>query len=81
MLKKQKYCTAKSAQYRKQAPFKGSNREVRGKIIRLLLTRSPMLEYELCEELRENPIQIKENLTALQKEGFIIINENRVYIS
>jgi A/G-specific adenine glycosylase len=81
MLKKRKYCSAKSVQYKKQTPFKGSNREVRGKIIRLLLTRSPILEYEICEELREKPIQIKENLTTLQKEGFIIINENSIYIA
>jgi len=61
----------RSAHYRKQLPFHGSNRQVRGMILRLLLRKPAITESEIVRELKSNPKKIKENLSALQNEGFI----------
>jgi A/G-specific adenine glycosylase len=64
----------RSAHYKKQSPFAGSDRELRGKIMRSTLSqkRNKMSAKELLKELavpRERFIDIIENLT---KEGFIV---------
>jgi A/G-specific adenine glycosylase len=64
----------RSAHYKKQSPFAGSDRELRGKIMRSTLSqkRNKMSVKELLKELavpRERFIDIIKNLT---KEGFIV---------
>jgi A/G-specific adenine glycosylase len=64
----------RSAHYKKQSPFAGSERELRGKIMRSTLSqkRNKMRAKELLRELavpRERFIAIIENLI---KEGFIV---------
>jgi A/G-specific adenine glycosylase len=64
----------RSAHYKKQSPFAGSDRELRGKIMRSTLSqkRNKMSAKELLKELavsRERFIDIIEGLT---KEGFIV---------
>jgi A/G-specific adenine glycosylase len=64
----------RSAHYKKQLPFAGSNRELRGKIMRSTLSqkRNKMSAKELLKELavsRERFIDIIEDLA---KEGFIV---------
>jgi A/G-specific adenine glycosylase len=64
----------RSAHYKKQSPFTGSDRELRGKIMRSTLSqkRNKMSAKELLKELavsRERFIDIIEDLT---KEGFIV---------
>jgi A/G-specific adenine glycosylase len=59
----------KSAHYTKQSQFKGSDRQMRGKIIKILTQESPMTEEQLlaildCEALRLK--KIIEQLTAEQ---------------
>lgn len=61
----------RSAHYRKQAKFKGSNREVRGKILKLLIASSSLTEVEIFKELKINSKKLKEILNLLIKEGFI----------
>jgi len=61
----------RSAHYRKQSPFQGSNRQVRGMILRLLLMKPDITESEIICELKSNPEKIKENLSVLQNEGFV----------
>jgi A/G-specific adenine glycosylase len=61
----------RSAHYRKQSPFQGSNRQVRGMILRLLLRKPDITESEIICELRSDPEKIKENLSVLQNEGFV----------
>lgn len=61
----------RSAHYRKQSPFQGSNRQVRGMILRLLLRKPDITELEIIRELKSDPEKIKENLSALQNEGFV----------
>jgi A/G-specific adenine glycosylase len=59
--------------YHVQSAFKGSTREVRGNIIRLLLSRESIPEQELFSLLDHKGEQVKEILRQLHKEGFIDI--------
>ena len=81
MLKQKVNLSNKSAHYRKQSPFKGSNREVRSKIIKLLLSHPFLSEREIIENLNLSPGHIKEILTGLQKEGFIKNDETKFSIA
>lgn len=71
----------RSAHYRKQSKFKGSNREIRGKILKLLIASSNLTEAEILRELEISPKKLKENLSLLIKEGFIKQENNRFSIS
>jgi A/G-specific adenine glycosylase len=81
MLKKEEKLTERSAHYQQQAAYKGSNRELRGQILRLLLEHSPISLSELVDELEGNSMQVKNNLSALQKEGFLILKADTIYIA
>lgn len=61
----------RSAHYAKQSKFKGSLREVRGKILRTLLTKQPMTAKQLKSELQMEDEKIEKALNALIKEGFL----------
>ena len=61
----------RSAHYRKQSKFKGSRREIRGKILKLLIASSSLTEAEIFKELKINSKKLKEILNLLIKEGFI----------
>ncbi len=69
----------KSTHYRKQAPFKGSTREIRGKILELLIKQGTMeikniqRIFDIKEEKR-----IKNTIIQLEKEGFIEIIDDKV---
>ncbi len=72
MLKKQyQNPNRKSAHYHKQTPFKGSNRELRGMILKSLTRHSIMSERELVQTLGIDLRRIKNILSPLQDEGFI----------
>ncbi len=72
MLKKQhQNPNRKSAHYQKQPPFEGSNRQIRGMILKLLTAESPLSHREIAERLGKDPERVKGNLTQLQEEGFI----------
>ena len=62
----------RSAHYRKQAPFKGSNREIRGKILKLLINNKNMKKGDLLKELKDiSPEKLTQILNQLEKESFI----------
>ena len=81
MLKKEERLTVRSAHYHQQDPFKGSNREIRGQILRLLIEHSPISVYELVDKLEGNSVQVKNNLSAMQKEGFLILEADTINIA
>ena len=68
--KKYQNPSRQSAHNRKQAPFKGSNRELRGRIISLITTNPGITESELVRRLNSDPAPISLNLAKLEKEGF-----------
>ena len=78
MLKIRNNFNTRSVHYRKQNPFKGSNREVRGNILSLLLGNSTLTYSDIERSLALSPMIIRENLDRLQKEGFITVIKDRV---
>jgi len=62
----------KSAHYHKQTPFRGSNREIRGMILRVLAGKPSISEAEIVRRLKTAPDRVRANLTQLQQEGFVI---------
>ena len=62
---------ARSTHYKKQTTFKGSNREVRGAILRTLLSAEKMTTYSLSKKLRKDESAIKHALQTLEKEELV----------
>ncbi|MCX5885463.1 MAG: winged helix-turn-helix transcriptional regulator [Proteobacteria bacterium] len=72
MLKKeQQNPNRKSAHYQKQSPFEGSNRQIRGMILRALMKEAPLSKSEIAKIIGRAVQDINDNLVQLQKEGFI----------
>lgn len=61
-----------SKHYVKQKPFKGSDREVRGAIIRTLVQQTSADEREIICLTKIDPDKIREQLSQLKKEGMIM---------
>jgi len=61
----------RSAHYQKQSPFHGSDRQVRGMLIKILTRQSCVSEREIMEKLQISSDKLKNNLAQLLKEGFI----------
>lgn len=60
----------KSSHYNRQSTFKGSNRELRGKILKALLT-GPQQLTTLAKKLRTPRKKVLATLTELTRDGFI----------
>jgi A/G-specific adenine glycosylase len=71
----------KSAHYQKQSPFEGSDRQIRGMILRALTTELSMSEREIIRRLGMDPGRVKRNLIQLQQEGFLRQRRNRFTIA
>jgi A/G-specific adenine glycosylase len=61
----------RSAHYYKQSPFKGSNRQIRGMILKTLVTHSALTEQELIQELDIPPQRVQPVIGQLHKEGLV----------
>ncbi len=62
----------RSAHYAKQSMFSGSDRELRGKILRLLLARKKIPQSRLFETMPQPKVRIKRIVNDLEREGFIL---------
>jgi A/G-specific adenine glycosylase len=72
MLKKsQPNPSRKSRHYTKQSRFEGSDRQIRGAIIRALTQHKSLTPQELIDVTGKEPERIMVQLDALRKEGFI----------
>ena len=71
----------RSAHYRKQSKFKGSSREVRGKILKLLLTSEKLSEQEIMKKFNKEPGSLRKILKSLSDEGFVREEEGFYYIN
>lgn len=81
MLKKQgANPNQKSAHYSKQAPFAGSDRQVRGTIIRHLLSMGVLNEPELITLTGIEPTRAGGILSRLEKDGFIKRGASKIFI-
>jgi A/G-specific adenine glycosylase len=61
----------RSAHHTRQAPFEGSNRQIRGLILQLLLTNSSATEDELLRAVGRSPDRVKKIIKQLVREGFL----------
>ena len=71
----------RSAHYQKQAPFEGSNRQIRGMILKTLVIEHDISEREIIRKLDTSPERVRKNLIQLQEEGFIEKKGNRFTIA
>jgi A/G-specific adenine glycosylase len=69
--KRYKNPSRKSAHYRKQSAFEGSNREIRGMILKILLDEKSLSEREIIQKLGKDTEKTKRNLKQLLKEGLV----------
>ena len=63
----------RSAHYAKQSKFSGSDRELRGKILRFALARKKITLDELCRIIPEPKERIQKITAVLSREGFISV--------
>ncbi len=71
----------RSAHYNRQPPFRGSNREIRGLILRTLIEHPSVAEGELLRAVGKSPERVRPIISQLTKEGFIVRAGNRLKIS
>ena len=69
----------KSAHYHKQPPFEGSNRQVRGAVLKTLMKQRHFTQAELIDALPYDATVIKMNIKQLVKEELVV--KKGTYIS
>jgi len=67
-----------SARHVRQSPFKGSNREIRGMIIKMLLVRQPCTEALLIKKTGKDPGRVKAVIQQLLEEGLVKMQGCRI---
>jgi len=67
----------RSTAYVRQAPFTGSDRRIRGRILTMLVGRSGVFEKQILADLGEDPARVQRILAALETEGFLVKNRGR----
>ncbi|MFX1426170.1 MAG: A/G-specific adenine glycosylase [Promethearchaeota archaeon] len=71
----------RSAQYRKQTPFKGSDRQIRGEILKILLRINDLKIADIEKQLKNVTLtRLYKILDQLEKEGFIILEDDIIRI-
>jgi A/G-specific adenine glycosylase len=66
----------KSATYSRQKPFEGSDRKIRGIILKLLVTHQELEEQELFNAIPEASERVSRIISSLEAEGFILHEKN-----
>lgn len=82
MLKKQYPNPSRnSSHYVRQSSFKGSNREIRGKLLKILVDSKDLTEAQVLKELKDfDTEKIRKNIDQMQQEGFLIKKRKRIMI-
>ena len=70
----------RSAHYQKQSPFHGSNRQLRGKILRFITASPECSAEEIGKETEMEMGKIERNLAHLTKEGFLRVENGKYSI-
>jgi A/G-specific adenine glycosylase len=63
--------TRRSVTYKKQSPFAGSRRQVRGRILKTLLETGPLTKVKLIDAVKGDPKTVESLLAVLCDEGLI----------
>jgi A/G-specific adenine glycosylase len=61
----------RSVHYTKQSPFENSNRQVRGRILKVLVKEAPLTRAQIVTKTGMDPERVNKNLVQLVEEGFI----------
>ena len=61
----------RSSHHKKQSRFEGSNRQLRGRILKLLTASDGLTKAAIAKALNTEPAKIELNLADLEQEGFI----------
>jgi A/G-specific adenine glycosylase len=81
MLKKTlKNPSRKSAHHTRQSKFEGSDRQVRGAILKLLISDRSLSEQDFIQSIARDESKIKQILLSLEQEGFIRYNKGYYYL-
>jgi A/G-specific adenine glycosylase len=70
----------RSAHYARQSPFENSNRQVRGKILNILVKGPPLTADRIVKAAGMDAERVKKNLEQLAREGFIMKRRGRYLI-
>lgn len=70
----------RSAHHQRQTPFKGSNREVRSRLLKAILAGESVTEKELAAARPGDEERVVKNLADLVREGFIVMEGDRYVI-
>ncbi|MFX1328386.1 MAG: A/G-specific adenine glycosylase [Promethearchaeota archaeon] len=83
MLKKKfPYLGRKSIHYKKQSSFEGSRRQIRGKILKMMIENQIIKKSKIIEKFKDfSNERINSILAQLAKEGFILIDKDNVRIA
>ncbi len=82
MLKKaHKNPSRKSAHHTRQSKFEGSDRQVRGAILKMLIADRSLSEQEFIEAIPREASKVKRIVSNLEQEGFIRYNKGYYYLS
>jgi A/G-specific adenine glycosylase len=72
---------ARSRHYKKQPSFEGSDRQIRGQILSLLLRDGGLTEEDFIGRLEQEPGRIRRIVSSLKSEGFIENTREGYFIS
>jgi len=61
----------RSVHYTKQSPFEGSDRKIRGALLKIVLKYQFLEEEEIIDRVAEDPHRVRRILSVLEAEGFI----------
>ena len=70
----------RSAHYTRQSPFDNSNRQVRGRILKILVGGPPYTPAQIVKRSGMDAERVKKNLVLLEKEGFVRKKGRRYFI-
>ena len=70
----------RSRHYQRQAPFEGSNRQIRGRILNLLVNGGELSREDLTIVLDVPASRIDPLLRKLEAEGFLVVDYDRIRI-
>jgi A/G-specific adenine glycosylase len=71
----------KSRHYSKQSRFEGSDRQLRGKILQLLLENNVVWIDDTADVLGENPERIERVVSSLCSDNLVVRDQNRLTLS
>lgn len=66
--------------YAKQSKFEGSHRQIRGMILKALAEHGMLVHEMLFSYIQKDKARIEKALAELAQEGFIKIEEERIFI-